>query len=78
LSRLSDDVRVLTAVSWTYIVYAELINAHAGVGYLIYLSQRQSRVDKMFAILFTIIFIGFLQDQFFKFLDRKFFPYKYL
>lgn len=78
LSKLSDDIRVLTAISWTYVIYCEMVNARAGVGYLIYLAQRQSRVDKTFAVLFVIIVIGFFQDQFFKFLDRKFFPYKYL
>ena len=78
LSKLSDDIRVLTAISWTYIIVAEMVNAHAGVGYLVFLAQKQSRVDKTFAILFSIVIVGILQDQLFKFLDRKFFPYKYL
>lgn len=78
LSKLSDDIRVLVAISWTYIIVAEMVNAHAGVGYLIGLAQRRSRVDMTFAILFLIIVVGFLQDQIFKILDKKFFPYKYL
>lgn len=76
-SRISDDVRVLVAISWTYIIVAELINNTGGIGGMIYHAQRQSRVDKVFAILLVIILIGFVQDRIFVWLDKLFFPYKY-
>ena len=31
LSKLIDDIRVLTAISWTYIIIAELINRQGGL-----------------------------------------------
>ena len=77
LSRLSDDIRVLTAISWTYIIVAELVNNEGGVGSLIFRAARQSRLDKVFALLFVIIVIGVLQDKIFLWLDRRVFKFKY-
>lgn len=77
LSRISDDIRVLVAISWTYIIVAELVNANSGgIGALAFKSARQSSIDKVFAILLVIIVIGFIQDKLFLLLDRVLFPYK--
>jgi NitT/TauT family transport system permease protein len=79
ISRVFDSIRVLAALSWTYIVVAEMVNANGGgVGALCYISARQSRIDKVFAILLTIVLIGFIQDRILLYLDRMLFPYKYL
>ena len=48
VSRLSDDIRILTAISWTYIIVAETSADQGGVGSLIYAAQRLNRVDKIF------------------------------
>ena len=79
LSRLSDDIRVLTAISWTYIIVIEGINSNqGGLGSLIYYSaQRQGRPDKTIALLILIMIIGVLQDKIFVWLDRQLFPHKY-
>jgi ABC-type nitrate/sulfonate/bicarbonate transport system permease component len=79
VSRLSDDIRVLTAISWTYIIVAEGINSNqGGIGTLIYnVGQRQVRPDKIFALLIIIMAIGVIQDKLFIRLDRTLFPYKY-
>lgn len=76
-SRVFDDIRVIVAISWTYIVIAELINNQGGLGVMLHTAARQSRIDKVFAILLTIIIIGILQDFLFKWLDRIIFPHKY-
>jgi NitT/TauT family transport system permease protein len=76
-SRVFDDIRVIVAISWTYIVIAELINNQGGLGVMLHTAARQSRIDKVFAILLVIVLIGILQDQLFKWLDRLIFPYKY-
>jgi len=76
VSKISDDARVMVAISWTYIIVAELINKEGGVGSLIFTATKQSRVDMVFAILLIIIVIGILQDQLFKYFDRLLFPYK--
>lgn len=79
VSRLSDDIRVLTAISWTYIIVAESINSNqGGLGTLIYnVGQRQVRSDKIFALLIIIMAIGIIQDKIFVRLDKEFFPFKY-
>jgi ABC-type nitrate/sulfonate/bicarbonate transport system permease component len=77
ISKLLDDIRVLTAISWTYIIVAETTASEGGLGPLTFAAQRQARVDKIFAILILIIIIGVIQDRLFMYLDRKFFPYKY-
>ncbi|MEZ4773965.1 MAG: ABC transporter permease subunit [Bacteroidia bacterium] len=78
VSRLSDDIRVLTAISWTYITIAEMLNRSGGIGELIWIARRQSRIDKAFAVLIVIVLIGIVQDRLFLFLDRLIFPYKYV
>ncbi|MCB0667898.1 MAG: ABC transporter permease subunit [Saprospiraceae bacterium] len=78
LSRLTDDIRVLTAISWTYIIVAEGIGSTGGIGSLIWRAGiRQGRVDKVFAMLMIIMVIGIIQDKIFIYLDRVFFPHKY-
>ena len=78
VSRISDDIRVLVAISWTYIIIAEVVNKQdGGIGALIFTVARQSRVDKVFALLVVIIVIGFVQDKIFQWLDRVVFPFKY-
>lgn len=77
-SKIFDDIRVLTAISWTYIIVAELVNKTGGVGALIFTAARQSRIDKVFAVLFVIIIIGILQDKLFQWLDKKLFPFKHV
>lgn len=79
LSRLSDDIRVLTAISWTYIIVAESINStEGGLGALIYnVGQIRVRMDKVFALLIIIMAIGVIQDRVFVRLDRILFPHKY-
>jgi len=77
LAKLSDDIRVLVAISWTYIIVAELINrSDGGIGALAFTAARQSRVDKVFAILIVIIAVGFVQDRLAIWFDRVLFPFK--
>ena len=76
-SKLMDDIRVLTAISWTYIIIAELLNRQGGIGSLIYIKARQGQIPKVFGILIVIILIGFLQDRIFVYLDKRMFPHKY-
>ncbi|MBP7273102.1 MAG: ABC transporter permease subunit [Saprospiraceae bacterium] len=76
-SKLIDDIRVLTAISWTYIIIAELLNREGGIGSLIYIKARQGQIEKVFAILLVIVAIGFLQDRIFAYFDKRLFPHKY-
>lgn len=77
LSRIFDDIKILAALSWTYIIIAELVNASGGgIGALAYLAGRYSRVDKVFAILIVIMIIGWLQDKILTSLEKIIFRYK--
>lgn len=78
LSKLIDDIRVLTAISWTYITIAEMLNKGGGIGELIWTAKRQSRIDKAFAILIIIVIIGVLQDRLFMMIDKILFPHKHI
>lgn len=78
LSRVYGDVVTLVAISWTYIIIAEIVNlGQGGVGALVYQSARQSRPDKVFALLVVIIAIGFVQDKALKTVGRFLFPHRY-
>lgn len=78
ISKLFDDIRVIVAISWTYIIVAEMVNKTGGVGAMIFTAARQSRNEKVFAVLILIVIIGILQDRLFNWSGKKLFPHKYL
>ena len=77
MSKLIDDIRVLTAVSWTYIIITEYINKDGGLGALIHIKRRLLQMPDMFAIILLIILIGFLQDRIFVYLGKRLFPFRH-
>ena len=77
ISRLSDDIRILVGISWTYIIVAELAGIQGGLGSLIFLGERQSNVGKVYAVIFIIVAIGIIQDALFRLIDRLLFRFKY-
>ena len=77
-SKVMEDIRVLTAISWTYIIIAELLNRQGGIGGLIFIKSKMGQIDKVFAILLLIILIGFIQDRIFSYIDKRVCPHKYL
>ncbi len=77
MTKLIDDIRVLTAISWTYIIIAELLNKEGGIGALMYTSGRQGLSEKVFAGLFVIILLGFLQDFIFSYIQKRIFPHNH-
>ncbi len=78
ISKVFVDLRIITAISWTYIIVAEMVNNEGGVGAMIYSAAKQSRIDKIFAIIVFIVLIGFIQDKIFQMLERWFFKYKFV
>lgn len=77
ISKITDDIRVLTAISWTYIIIAELLNKGEGIGSLIYTKSRQGQVDRVFALLVIIMLVGMVQDKLFIIIDKIINPHKY-
>lgn len=76
IEAIYEDIRVLVAISWTYIMVAEMVNQSGGLGSIIWLAARQGRTDKVFAILLVIVTIGLIQDKLFKVFGDWFFSYK--
>jgi NitT/TauT family transport system permease protein len=77
ISRLSDDIRILVGISWTYIIVAEMKNVQGGVGSLIFLGEKGSNMGKVYACIILIVIIGVLQDTLFKWIDKLLFKFKY-
>jgi len=79
ISRSFDSVRVLAALSWTYIVVAEMIDSNAGgVGALSYTFGIKSLTAKVYATLMSILAVGYVQDKLLLLADRLAFPYKHV
>jgi NitT/TauT family transport system permease protein len=76
-SRIVLDIQVLVAISWTYIIVAEMMNNTGGIGGMLYGSARAGRIDKTFALLGIIIFVGYIQDKIFIFIDWALNRHKY-
>jgi NitT/TauT family transport system permease protein len=77
MSKFWKDVRLLTAISWTYIIVAELLYKTYGVGAMIFNAGKQSRTDQVIAILIIIIAVGMLQDVIFIMSHKLMFPHDY-
>lgn len=75
--KISDDIRVLTAISWTYITIVEILNKDGGIGAMITTFAHQSRTAEVYALIFLIVIIGIFQDLLFKGIDYILFPYKH-
>jgi NitT/TauT family transport system permease protein len=78
ISRSWDDIRNLSALSWTYITIAEMVNAtQGGIGVMAYKCGRFGQVDKAFMIMVIIILVGLAWDKLLVYLDKVLFPYKH-
>lgn len=78
LSRFLPDIINLVAVSWTYIVVVELLNAQGGLGYVIFrATNRTPHIEQVYAVIILIILIGMFQDKGGKLLDKKLCKFKY-
>jgi len=79
MSKLFDDIRVIVAISWTYIIIAEMVNSQdGGIGAMIFAAARQSKYEQVFALLLVIVLIGIIQDKIFLYLDKILFPHKHI
>lgn len=77
MEKISDDIRVLTAISWTYITIVEILNKDGGIGSMISTFSRQSRSAEVYGLIFLIVIIGIIQDMLFKEMDKYLFPSKH-
>ena len=62
LPEIFDSFRVMNAISWTYVILAEAVNAEYGLGYMVELARTHQRASWSFAGLLVIGGIGLLTD----------------
>ena len=76
LPAIFDSFRVMNAIAWTYIILAEMVNAKAGVGYILQLADRHTRPEWSFAGILVVGVIGLCTDVLIRLLNRLIFPWK--
>jgi len=76
LPEIFDSFRVLNAISWTYVILAEFVNARQGLGYLIQLSGNHLRTAEVFSGILVIGAIGILTDKTIRVINDLLFPWR--
>jgi NitT/TauT family transport system permease protein len=69
------SMRQMLAVSWTYLVIAEIIAATTGIGAVMMRGQRFLKVDEIMAGILVIGLLGLAFDFLFRLAHKKLFPY---
>jgi len=69
------SMRQMLAVSWTYLVIAEIVAATDGIGAVMMRGQRFMKVDEIMAGILVIGVLGLAFDFLFRVAQRKMFPY---
>lgn len=75
LPRYIDTMRQMLAVSWTYLVVAEIVVSTDGIGAMMMRAKRFLHVDEVMAGIIMIGVLGILFDFAFRMLHRFLFPY---
>jgi NitT/TauT family transport system permease protein len=76
LPDIFDSFRVMNAISWTYVILAEFVNARSGLGYLIQLSGNHLRTAQVFSGIMIIGIIGLTTDAMIRILNRWLFRWR--
>ncbi|MGI9302415.1 MAG: ABC transporter permease [Gammaproteobacteria bacterium] len=75
--QILDSMRNMIAVSWTYLVIAEIVAATDGIGAVMMRGARFLHVDIIMGGILTIGVLGVLTDIMFRLASRTLFPYMY-
>lgn len=62
LPDIFDSFRVMNAISWTYVILAEFVNARSGLGYMIQLAGSHLKTAQVFSGIIVIGVIGLVTD----------------
>jgi NitT/TauT family transport system permease protein len=76
LPDIFDSFRVMNAISWTYVILAEFVNARTGLGYMIQLAGSHLKTAQVFSGILVIGFIGLLTDAFIRGLNAALFRWR--
>ncbi len=75
LPNILISMRQMLAVSWTYLVIAEIVASTTGIGAVMMRGQRFLHVDEIMAGIVVIGVLGLAFDFLFRFAHRLLFPY---
>ena len=75
--QILDSMRNMIAVSWTYLVIAEIVAATDGIGAVMMSGAKFLHIDIIMAGILTIGVLGVLTDILFRNASRFLFPYVY-
>jgi NitT/TauT family transport system permease protein len=75
LPNITDSLRVMMAVGWTYIVLAEIVAAQSGIGHMIMDSQRFLKTSRVIVGIITVGLIGIGLDYLFQLVRRLLVPW---
>ena len=70
-------MRQMLAVTWTYLVIAEIVASTSGIGAMMMRARRFLHTDEIMAGIMIIGALGLLFDLLFRYLHRKLFAYIY-
>jgi ABC-type nitrate/sulfonate/bicarbonate transport system permease component len=76
LPDIVTGLRFLFGLSLGYIMLAEVINASAGLGFMINQGERLGYIDQNYLLLIVIGILAYLVDWTIRFLQRHAFPYR--
>jgi ABC-type nitrate/sulfonate/bicarbonate transport system permease component len=69
------SIRTMFGVAFGYIMLAEVVDARAGLGYIMLQSQRRGMPEHLVGTLFVISALAYGMDAMFRFFQRGLFPY---
>ena len=75
---IAEHLRMVLGWAWTYVIVAELIGASSGIGHMITDSQALLATDQIIFGIIVIGLIGLASDLFFKWLNRRLYPWAQL
>jgi len=75
LPNVLTAMRQMLAVSWTYLVIAEIVAADSGIGAMMMRAKRFVHIDEIMAGIITIGLLGLLFDLLLRITHRKLFQY---
>jgi NitT/TauT family transport system permease protein len=76
LPDIFDSFRVMNAISWTYVILAEFVNARRGLGYMIQLAGSHLHTAQVFSGILVIGLIGLLTDAIIRSLNALLFRWR--
>ena len=78
LPDIVNSLRLLFGLAFGYIVLAELIDAKAGLGYIIQVAQRRGPREHIYLVLVLITVLAFAIDRLVWTLQKRWFPYRFV